>query len=119
MLRLWATAKCAVAVMDKRRAFLRATEILEEIMKTKLMVVMVTLLFAVSIMAQAASPAAPAAPADKSSGCSCCSDKCPMGKDGKMADGKSCCAEGCCTDGKCNMTAQKMVRADAAATSAS
>ena len=76
-------------------------------MKTKVMVVLFTMLFAVAMMAQTATPAAPAA-GDKASGCPCCSgDKCPMMKDGKMADGKSCCGDGCCKDGKCDMAAHK------------
>jgi len=60
--------------------------------------------FALGMMAQTATPAAPAT-GEKSS--SCCNDKCPMGKDGKMADGKSCCGDGCCKDGKCDMAAHK------------
>ena len=76
-------------------------------MKTKLMVVMVTLLFAISMMAQAVNQAAPAAPADKTNTCACCSgDKCPMAK-GAKADGKSCCGDSCCKDGKCEMAAHK------------
>jgi len=54
-------------------------------MKTKLMVVVVTMLFALAMVAQTVTQLAPAAPAagDKASA-PCCSDKCPMGKDGKM-----------------------------------
>src|SRR5271166_3087653 len=73
-------------------------EINEEIMKTKAMVVLFTMLFAMAMMAQTATPAAPAAPAagDKAGACACCGHdmanmkagaKCPMMKDGKMADG--------------------------------
>jgi len=78
-------------------------------MKTQMkgMSVVVTLLFALTMMAQTATQTAPAAPADKTSTCPCCSDKCPMGNDGKMADGKSCCNNGCCKDGKCDMAAHK------------
>ena len=75
-------------------------------MKTKLMVVRMMLLFALGMMAQTAAQAAPAALADKSIACGCCSDKCPMAKDGRMADGKSCCSAGCCKDGKCDMAAK-------------
>ena len=87
-------------------------------MKTKWMVLVVTMLFALAMMAQTATQTAPAAPAtgDKASSCACCNhdmagmkpgDKCPMMKDGKMADGKSCCGEGCCKDGKCQMADNK------------
>src|SRR5215469_16348349 len=78
-------------------------------MKTKLIVVSVTMLFALAMVAQTVTQLSPAAPAvgDKASACPCCSDKCPMGKDGKMADGKSCCGEACCKDGKCDMAAHK------------
>ncbi len=79
-------------------------------MKTKWMALIITFVFALGMMAQTATQAAPAAPAagDKASACSCCTgDKCPMGKDGKMAKGESCCGEGCCKDGKCNMAAHK------------
>jgi hypothetical protein len=90
----------------------------EEIMKSKAMLVVVTMLFAVAMMAQTATPAAPAV-GDAASGCACCShdmanmkagDKCPMMKDGKMADGKSCCGKDgdCCKDGKCAMKDGKM-----------
>ena len=76
-------------------------------MKTKVMVVVVTMLFALAMIGQTATQAPPAA-GDKASTCPCCSaDKCPMGKDGKMADGKSCCSDGCCKDGKCDMAAHK------------
>jgi hypothetical protein len=79
-------------------------------MKTKLMVVVVTMLFALAMVAQTATQSVPSAPAtgDKASGCACCTgDKCPMGKDGKMADGSSCCGEGCGKDGKCDIAAHK------------
>jgi hypothetical protein len=89
---------------------------MRKIMKTKWIVLLVTLLFALGMMAQTATQTAPAGPAagDKASGCSCCSgdmanmkpgDKCPMmkGKDGKMAKGESCCGK----DGKCDMAAHK------------
>ena len=89
-------------------------------MKTKWIVSVVTLLFALVMIAQTASQAAPAAPAagDKASACPCCAhdmanmkpgDKCPMMKDGKMAKGMACCgdANGCCKDGKCAMAANK------------
>ena len=79
-------------------------------MKTKLMVVVITMLFAMAMLAQTATQTPPAAPAtgDKAGACPCCSgDKCPMGKDGKMADGKSSCGEGCCKEGKCDMAAHK------------
>jgi len=96
-------------------------------MKTKVMVVLFTMLFALTMMAQTATQAAPAA-GEKTS--SCCNDKCPMAKDGKgccehdmanmkagekcpmmkdgkMANGKSCCGDGCCKDGKCAMASNK------------
>ena len=79
-------------------------------MKTKLMVVVVTMLFALAMVAQTATQSVPSAPAtgDKASGCACSTeDKCPMGKDGKMADGSSCCGESCCKDAKCDMAAHK------------
>lgn len=89
-------------------------------MKTKLTVVVITMLFGLAMVAQTATQSVPAAPAngDKASGCACCTgDKCPMGKDGKcdmaahkdpaMANGKSCCTEGCCKDGKCYMAIHK------------
>ena len=89
-------------------------------MKTKWMVLLMTLLFALGMIAQTATQSAPAAAAagDKASGCSCCSgdmanmkpgDKCPMMKDGKMAKGESCCGKdgNCCKDGKCDMAAHK------------
>jgi len=89
-------------------------------MKTKWMVLVVTLLFALGMMAQTATQAAPATPAagDKASACACCGhdmanmkpgDKCPMMKDGKMAKGESCCGKdsACCKDGKCDMAAHK------------
>ncbi|HEX8892422.1 MAG TPA: hypothetical protein VF783_03810 [Terriglobales bacterium] len=100
-------------------------------MKTKLTVVVVTMLFGLAMVAQTATQSVPAAPATgyKASGCACRTvGKCPMGKDGKcdmaahkdpaMAYGKSCCGEGCCKDGKCYMGITKLVRADAAATNA-
>ena len=68
-------------------------------MKTKMMVVAMTMLFALAMMAQTATQGAPAAPA--------AGDKCPMMKDGKMANGKGCCGDGCCKDGKCDMAAHK------------
>ena len=74
-------------------------------MKTKVMIVVVTMLFALAMMAQTAIQAAPAAPAagDKAGTCACCSgDKCPMGKDAKMAEGKSCRGEGCCITRRSN-----------------
>ena len=82
-------------------------------MKTKLMVVMVTLLFAVSMMAQTVPQGgtAPVAPADKANTCPCCSGdpakRDPMAKGGTAADGKSCCGDSCCKDGKCDMAAHK------------
>ncbi len=89
-------------------------------MKTKVMVVVVTMLFTLAIVAQTASQAAPAT-GDSANACACCDhdkadtksgDKCPMMKDGKMADGNACCGEGCCKDGKCNMAAHKDAKAD-------
>jgi hypothetical protein len=75
-------------------------------MKTKWMVLVVTLLFALGMMAQTTT-SAPAA-GDKTKACACCSgDKCPIGKDGKIAKGESCCGDGCCKDGKCDMAAHK------------
>jgi len=68
-------------------------------MKTKVMVMLLTLVFALGMMAQTATPVAPAATKT--------GDKCPMMKDGKMADGKSCCGDKCCTGDKCNMAAHK------------
>lgn len=89
-------------------------------MKTKVMVVVVTMLFALSLMAQTATQTAPASTAagDAAKTCACCSgdkadakagDKCPMMKDGTMADGMACCGKdgGCCKDGKCDMAAHK------------
>ena len=89
-------------------------------MKTKVLVVLFTVLFALAMMAQTATQAAPSAPAtgDKATTCACCNhdmanmkpgDKCPMMKDGKMANGKACCGKdgGCCKDGKCDMAAHK------------
>ena len=55
-------------------------------MKTKLMVMVVTMLFLLAMMAQTPTQSVPAAPAtgDKASGCRCCTGgKCPMGKEGK------------------------------------
>ena len=124
-------AKCAVAGHDQRTIFVRATEINEEIMKTKWMVLVVTLLFALGMMAQTATQAAPAAPAagDKASACACCSDdmanmkpgdKCPMMKDGKMAKGESCCGKMAAAAKTASATWQptKTARRAAAATSA-
>ncbi len=110
-------AKCAFAGQNQRTEFVRATEINEEIMKTKWMIFGITLVFALAMAAQTATPAAPAA-GDKASSCACCGhdmanmkpgDKCPMMKDGKMAKGASCCGKDgdCCTDGKCDMKAMK------------
>jgi hypothetical protein len=86
-------------------------------MKTKAIVLMFTLVFALAMMAQTATQTTPApAAGDKANTCACCNhdktdaksgDKCPMMKDGKMADGKSCCGDGCCKDGKCDMAAHK------------
>ena len=86
----------------------------EEIMKTKVMVLVSMLVFALAMMGQTATPVAPAAAGDAAKKCACCGDmanmkpgdKCPMMKDGKMADGKSCCGKdsSCCNDGKCAMT---------------
>ena len=85
-------------------------------MKTRVMVVQFTMLFALAMMAQTATQATPAAPVtgDKATTCACCNhdmanmkpgDKCPMMKDGKMA----CCGAGggCCKDGKCDMKVMK------------
>jgi hypothetical protein len=89
-------------------------------MKTKWMILGITLMFALAMVAQTGTQATPTAPAagDKASACPCCEhdmanmkpgDKCPMMKDGKMAKGASCCSEdgGCCKDGKCDMKAMK------------
>ena len=102
---------------DAREQWLRQSE---EIMKTKWVVLGITLVFALAMVAQTASQSAPAGPAvgDKASACPCCGhdmanmkpgDKCPMMKDGKMAKGASCCGKdgGCCKDGKCDMKAMK------------
>ena len=78
-------------------------------MKTKVMVVVSMLVFALAMMAQTAAPTAPATAGDAKA-CPCCTgDKCPMMKDGKMAEGASCCGKdgGCCKDGKCDMKAHK------------
>jgi len=63
-------------------------------MKTKLMMVLFTMLFALAMMAQTTTQAAPAAPAagDKAQMCPGCDhDKCPLMKDGKLPAGASCC----------------------------
>jgi len=84
-------------------------------MKTKVMVVVVTMLFTLAMVAQTASQAVPAT-GDSANACACSDhdkadaksgDKCPMMKGGKMADGNACCGEGCGKDGKCDMAAHK------------
>jgi hypothetical protein len=80
---------------------------------------LLTLVFALGMMAQTATPAAPAA-GETTKTCACCAhdmanmkpgDKCPMmaQKDGKKGDPTSCCGKetGCCKDGKCDMQAHK------------
>jgi len=79
-------------------------------MKTKLLIVVVTMLFAPAMMAQTSTQVAPAgrATGDMASACACCSgDRCPMGKGGKMPDGNSCCNHGCCKDGQRDVAAHK------------
>ncbi len=65
-------------------------------MKSKLLVILSTLVMALALMAQSATQTTP--PADQAKTCACCShDK----ADGKM----TCCGKdgGCCKDGKCDM----------------
>src|ERR1035438_10168523 len=96
-----------------------ANENYEETMKSKMLVILSTLVMALGLMAQNATqtPAAPSG--DNPKACACCNhDKADgkmscCGKDGKCGqpskdgtDGKmSCCGEdgGCCKDGKCDM----------------
>src|ERR1019366_5127216 len=75
-----------------------STEDSEEIMKSKMLVILSTLVMALGLMAQNATqtPAAPSGDSPKA--CACCNhDK----ADGKM----SCCGKDgrCCKDGKCDM----------------
>ena len=70
-------------------------------MKTKVLVMIVTLLFALGMRAQTATQAAPTAPAagENAKACSCCNhDK----ADAKAGEKTSCCGKdgGCCKDGK-------------------
>src|SRR5664279_1311117 len=69
-------------------------------MKSKMLVIVTTLLMAVAMMAQTATQAAPAAPADKAATCACCNhDK----ADAKAGEKMECCGK----DGKCDMAAHK------------
>src|SRR5271167_2624069 len=78
---------------------------MRKIMKTKVMVVVSMLVFALAMMAQTAAPTAPSA-GDAAKTCACCSgDK----ADAKTGEKMDCCGKdgGCCKDGKCDMKAHK------------
>ena len=66
-------------------------------MKSKLLVILSTLVMALGLMAQSATQTTPPPAGDQAKTCACCNhDK----ADGKMACGKD---GGCCKDGKCGM----------------
>jgi hypothetical protein len=75
-------------------------------MKTKAVVLMFTLVFALAMIAQSTTQSTPAPAGDNTKTCACCNhDKTDAKADEKMA----CCGKdgGCCKDGKCDMAAHK------------
>lgn len=75
-------------------------------MKTKVAVILFTLVFALAMMAQTATQATPAPAGDNAKTCACCNhDK----SDAKAGEKMSGCSKdgGCCKDGKCDMKAHK------------
>lgn len=74
-------------------------------MKTKLLIVVSTLLVALSLMAQTTTQSAPAATGDSAKTCACCNHDGAAGKatccgDKQCAKDGSCCKQGKCCQGK-------------------
>ncbi|HWR16557.1 MAG TPA: hypothetical protein VN577_17160 [Terriglobales bacterium] len=70
-------------------------------MKSKIQVLIVTLVFAITMWAQNAAPTAPADHSQHQAKASCCKDGASCCKEGASCCGKES-AEGCCKDGKCS-----------------
>lgn len=74
-------------------------------MKSKILVILSTLVMALALMAQSATQTTTAPTGDKAKSCACCNhDKTAGNAEGKMA----CCGKdgSCCKDGKCGMTSK-------------
>jgi len=93
----------AEAVLHPRRLSDGSNE-MRKIMKTKVMVVVSMLVFALAMMAQTAAPTAPAAAGDAAKACACCNQA-----DAKTGEKMDCCGKdgNGCKDGKCDMKAHK------------
>ena len=75
-------------------------------MKSKILVIVTTLLMALAMMGQTATQTTPSTTGDNTATCGCCNhDK----ADAKSSEKMECCEKdgGCCKDGKCDMKAHK------------